>query len=434
MMSFWVFVIFVFAAAALVQSGLATLQTWENRRFARRRLDGKPPQDADEPVVLVSPCKGVDLGLDANLRALVHQDYSNYQIIFVVESDDDPACEHIRAVIASNSHRNIRLVVAGRATRCGQKVHNLRMATADLPADARILAFVDSDARPATDWLRALVSRLDRAEIGATTGYRLLVPKHATPANVLLYCVNSMIALMFGPGGHHLVWGGSWAIRRGVFDSIGLRDAWRGTLSDDLVVSRELKKARLGVEFIPECLVVSPIDSGWAAACEFMRRQYLITRCYAPKFWAFGIGVSLISNLGFWGATAATPIGFATSASWTAMAAALAATLYAGHLLRGIWRQRLTRLVLARRKGGTDRATSLAATCDIVLAPLAGCFNLILMLSSAVGRTITWRGNTYRIRQGGAIEVVRLGDQRPPSENQPSTEHGDDFTRRSRAA
>ena len=45
---------------------------------------------------------------------------------------------------------------------------------------------------------------------------------------------------LFSRDNQYMVWGGSWAIRRDIFDQIGLHRAWEGTLSDDLVASREL--------------------------------------------------------------------------------------------------------------------------------------------------------------------------------------------------
>ena len=112
-------------------------------------------------VALFAPCKGLDIDLEANLRALLEQDYDDYEITFIVESTDDPACPAIRRAMATHSSVPARVVVAGRATDSGQKVHNLRVATEHLSRQIKYLAFVDSDARPRPQWLRSLVSRLD---------------------------------------------------------------------------------------------------------------------------------------------------------------------------------------------------------------------------------------------------------------------------------
>ena len=113
-----------------------------------------------------------------------------------------------------------RVIAAGRATQCGQKVHNLLVATEHLSHRVKYLAFVDSDARPRPEWLRMLVSRLERPGLGAVTGYRWFTPARPTVANALVYSMNCDVMSLLTRSSHHLIWGGSWAIRREVFDAI----------------------------------------------------------------------------------------------------------------------------------------------------------------------------------------------------------------------
>ena len=105
-----------------------------------------------------------------------------------------------------------------------------------------------------------LVSRLERPRLGAVTGYRWFTPDRPTVANALVYSMNCDVLSLLTRSSHYLIWGGSWAIRRDVFDAIGLRDAWKGTLSDDLVASRLMRQSRLEVRFEPACVVASPLD------------------------------------------------------------------------------------------------------------------------------------------------------------------------------
>jgi len=132
--------------------------------------------------------------------------------------------------------------------------------TADLPPEVDILAFVDSDARPHPAWLRLLVQRLDNGQAAAATGYRWFVPARPTLASYIQYAINACAAVMYRADSRGLVWGGSWAIRRDKFDACGLRTAWQGTLSDDLVASRVLRAARMRVEFEPACMLPSPLE------------------------------------------------------------------------------------------------------------------------------------------------------------------------------
>ena len=134
---------------------------------------------------------------------------------------------------------------------------------------------------------------MDRPAVGAATGYRWFIPARPSLANHLLYSINSSIALFFGYGGRHLVWGGSWAIRRETFEKLAVREAWKGTLSDDLVVSRIMRQHRLRVLFQPPCMVASPLDHNLRSMFGFLRRQYLIGRFYAPKLWLAGLSLGV---------------------------------------------------------------------------------------------------------------------------------------------
>ena len=81
----------VLAAAALVQSWLVVLYMVEQSRYVRGRLKRQEKLDSTLRVELFAPCKGHEPGLEDNLRALLRQDYANYQVAFIVESADDPA-------------------------------------------------------------------------------------------------------------------------------------------------------------------------------------------------------------------------------------------------------------------------------------------------------------------------------------------------------
>jgi ceramide glucosyltransferase len=263
----------VLAGSAIIFSLLLALLTWEHCRYVRSCMRSIEKHQPTGRVALFAPCKGLDLDLESNLRALLEQDYDDYEITFVVESTDDPACEPIRRAMASHPWVPARVVVAGRATDTGQKVHNLRVATEHVSNRVKYLAFVDSDARPGPHWLRAMVSRLDDPGCGAVTGYRWFTPNRATLANALVYSMNCDILSLLTRSSHYLIWGGSWAIRRDVFDAMNLRNVWQGTLSDDLMASRLMRRSKLEVRFEPACVVASPLDQSLGHVMSFIRRQ-----------------------------------------------------------------------------------------------------------------------------------------------------------------
>ncbi len=407
MESTWFIACLVLIALAIVQALLVTLQTWEHRRYARSCMKTMGKHDPRGHVALFAPCKGVDLDLEENLGALMRQGYDDYEVVFVVESEEDPACAVIRRVMAEHRRVAARLVVAGRASRSGQKVHNLQVATADLAPEVEYLAFVDSDARPRPEWLRALIWRLDRPEFGAATGYRWFVPARDSMANHLLYSMNCGVMSLLGRSSHYLIWGGSWAIRRELFESLGMRRQWEGMLSDDLTASRVLRRAGLEVRFEPACVVASPLDCSMAEMFEFTRRQYVMGRYNVPGWWALGLASSTLSTVAWLGSLAALGWGLVSGSPLVWIPAGTCAVLYGLGVYRGLLRQDLIRTYFPQRQ----QALRKARRFDVWMGPVAGLANWLAVLGSLFGRHVTWRGIRYRLSAGGQAVTVSRDDE-----------------------
>lgn len=397
-----VIAILFIGAAAIVPAMLLTAQTWEFRRFVRSRVGS--PKVVAQPirVTLFAPCKGNEPGLKDNLRPLFEQNLPDYRLVLVVESSNDPACDPIHELMTEHPQLRSKLVVAGLATTSGQKVHNLLVATAEID-DVDVLAFVDSDARPKHDWLRQLVQHLNHPQAAAATGYRWFVPVRNTLPNLLLHSLNAAVASLVGPGRHHMVWGGAWAIRRDVFEQVGLRDAWEGTLSDDLVAATVLARLDKKLTFEPACMTASPVEATWRSMFEFVRRQYTVARFYSPTWWLLGLLFCSISQVAFWGGLLTTAIGWATSASWTWFTALMVLAMYATYGLRAAIRQNAARSFLPELQ---DRLTA-SRWFDIVFSPLAGLANWLGLLGSLWGNCITWRCITYALQRGGNVRILR---------------------------
>ncbi|MBN2580243.1 MAG: glycosyltransferase [Pirellulales bacterium] len=389
----------LFASLAILQSLLLLLQTWEHRRYAKSCLKSGPSYQPSGRVLVCAPCKGFDIDLEDHLRAVLEQDYDDYEVTFIVESPEDPACPAIRRVMADHPWITARMLVAGRAAASGQKVHNLRAATARLSPRIEYLAFVDSDARPRPNWLRLLISRLDRPGRGAVTGYRWFVPERPTMANHLLYSSNCDLLSLLCQSSHYLIWGGSWAIRREIFQLVGLRSAWQGMLSDDLVASRLLRQAGLNVRFEPSCIVASPVDHSLTEVFAFVRRQYLLGRFYLRDWWLFAIMGYTLSNVLWWGNVGVLAVNLERKWFPLWIPAAVVVAVYLLRSARGMLRQDLVRSYFPHLK----RPLRWARHFDVWLHPLAGLFHWLAVLGSLFGREVAWRGIRYRLRRDGKI-------------------------------
>jgi cellulose synthase/poly-beta-1,6-N-acetylglucosamine synthase-like glycosyltransferase len=340
--------------------------------------------------------------MEANLRALFEQEYPDLALCFLVESANDPALGVIRRLQPEYPQVASRTVVTGIARDCGQKVHNLIQGTQALPGDCQIIAFVDSDACPHPQWLSRLVDRLHSGKFAVATGYRWYVPARPTFANRMLSAINNTVIAALGPHGFNLVWGGAWAIRVSAFRELGLPDAWRGTVSDDLVVSRLVHGAKLKVAYEPHCLVASAAQFNWEGVREFLRRQYLMVRVYAPTWWRFGLATAALSQLNLIGLFGLTIAFVVVGGPWK-IAAALLGFYYVAMAVRAGMATRAVRPFVGAVNGEYDRV----AQINIWAWPLVSLAVGWGLCASAVGRTVVWRGIHYCLESSTRTRILK---------------------------
>jgi ceramide glucosyltransferase len=285
--------LFYFLAIVQILLGLYLVgQAMQWLGYARRRMFNDPGFYTPS-VALLCPCKGVEPGLERNLVSLTEFDYQNYQIFFILASSSDPAYGIVKRV-AAQSKPKAHVVIADKPEGCGEKVNNLRVAIEQLPADLEVLVFADSDGRPGKSWLHHLVAPLADSRIGATTTMRWFIPNKSNFATALLTAWNASIVTMLSEKGRNFCWGGGTAIRRSIFDQIGVADEWKNSVSDDYSMTRALERTGRTIMFLPECLTLSYVETDFSGLLEFTNRQILITRVYAEKMWRAAAATHLL--------------------------------------------------------------------------------------------------------------------------------------------
>ena len=285
--------LFYILAAMQILLGLYLIgQGWQWLDYVRRRIKTDPGFYAPRTAVLC-PCRGLEPGLERNLVSLCEFDHQNYEVFFIVASASDPAHSIIKRV-AAQSRAKAHVVIGGRPEGCSEKVNNLRTAIGQLPPDFEVLVFADSDGRPGKTWLHHLVAPLNDSRIGATTTMRWFIPNHTNLPAALLAAWNASIVTMLTEKGKNFCWGGGTAIRRSLFDQIGVAEEWLHSVSDDYSMTRALERAGRSILFVPDCLTLSYIDTDFAGLLEFTNRQILITRVYAEKIWSAAAATHLL--------------------------------------------------------------------------------------------------------------------------------------------
>lgn len=389
--------VFYFFASILIFLGLVSLRGgFYYLAHFRRELSKKQPPYAP-PATVIAPCRGLDQGFRENITALFRQDYPSFEIIFVTDSAEDPSLalvEELRREFSGGGFPESRTLIAGKAAESGQKVHNLIDAVRGANAASEVFVFVDTDARPAREWLSSLVAPLGSEGVGAATGYRWFVPVRGGLASRLRSTWNASIASALGADREkNFCWGGSTAIRRETFEELSMIERWRGALSDDFAMTRALQSARLPIHFVPACLTASHEDCTFRELFEFTTRQMKITRVYAPHLWKAVLVSGMLFVPTFFGGIALVIARAALGLTY-AWPLLLLAMVY----LLGVWKAwlRLSAVRLAL-KGHSDLLRR-DAFSQLFLWPLTTLLFLYNALAAAFSRRITWRGITYELR------------------------------------
>ncbi len=392
---------FVLALGLLnVAVGLYSLHaSWRYARYAGRShaKEERPPEDPNLPsVTLFAPCCGDEAGLLDNLTALVEQDYPALHVCFILESESDGAAPVVERLHEAFPERTSR-VVAGPASHCGQKVHNL-IAALEGPVTTEVFAFADSDGRPDARWLRRLVTPLAEPDVGVASSYRFYFPEPSGFAARLRTVWNASVLTLLGEHDHNFAWGGSMAIRREVFDRLGGTALWSGALSDDYALTHAVRRAGLRVEFVPRAIVASSGTVGLAALLRWCTRQIKITRVYWPALFRVAAVTHLLFTI------------FVASASFLALGGHRGVGLVLGAVGVLSWLSAWLRTVGIRSLAPRwDRRLKRDTWWMVVLAPLASFVTAQAVIRALASRRIQWRGRIYEMRSPNETVIVGKG-------------------------
>ncbi len=369
------------------------------------RVVRDPLVPIDVPVAVILPVKGADASTRANIEKLLNQKYPRVRFIFSVQSAQDAVCPVIHSLIEQYPDKNIRMVIAGDTAHRSQKIHNQLAAVGQTTVEDRFLAFIDADASPSPHWLHALLIPLTYPHISATTGYRFYVPQQQSAANGVLSASNAIVAAMLGPYRRTVAWGGSMAMSRERFFSFGIYDAWQNALSDDYVLSYQVKKhAGERIHFVPQCMVASPADMSWGTLLEFAIRQYRITRCCATRLWLTATAGGLVYFTALVMAVLLTihPIGVWSHGPYRWCPPGVLVLVWGGSAIRGWFLMQAGTILLPDHKSAI-KGCWLWFT---LLFPVVLAFNLVCLLLAGLGKTVTWRGITYKMIGRNQTQIV----------------------------
>ena len=237
----WRYFLLLFATAPLIYYALAT---WVALRFIRRER-ARQLAGYTAPVSVLKPVYGVDFGSYDNFVSFCRQDYPDYEILFALNDDRDPALPVIQRIMKEFPARPIRILIGAEHLGANRKVNNLARMVREAKHD--VLALSDGDVRVGPNYLREVVARFADPKVGAVTSFYRAISERNIWAQMEAIGASSD----FFPGvlmaewteGIHFALGAAIATTKDWVRKAGGFEAIAGLLADDYELGNRIAKA-----------------------------------------------------------------------------------------------------------------------------------------------------------------------------------------------
>jgi hypothetical protein len=216
------------------------------------------------------------------LASWIGQSHPDHEVIFVLESEDDPIAPLVDSLC--ERHPRARKIISGLTQSCAQKNHNLVAALANVRPETRIIVFCDSTNQPDHEWLDRFIRPVEHGIVETVTTFRTFQP---LPQNIAGVCqaIYSSFVMSLGMV-KPTPWGGGTAIRRETFQRLGVVNAWKRTIVDDLVLGNLLNRSRVRVLADPRHHVECPLrNQTFQGFLSYLERQILFPKFTNPGIW-----------------------------------------------------------------------------------------------------------------------------------------------------
>ncbi|MFP5257607.1 MAG: glycosyltransferase [Acidobacteriota bacterium] len=346
------------------------------------------PERCPRAAVIV-PVTGDTPGMRQAVASLIDQDYPDLTVIFVTAAANDPAVALVAGVAGDDPR--VMQVVAGPASTCGQKNHNI-LAGVRAAQTADIFIFCDSTHLADRHFVSNLAAPIARGDAPMTSGFHKVVPGDGAMATIGMTVTCMALHLLQPIRAITQPWGGAMAISRPAFDRFGLVTLWGHNIVDDFSMGPHLH--RFGVAAWPvasACLSTPLAGVSLRRWDDWLTRQLLYLKFCIPPGWLVSILAVLL--------LAAPPV----------LAVGLLGALILGHGCAATAGVGAAYLAAFAGLGLCFRSLS---PRPVALLPwLRGYAATFLMLAWCFGRTfatntMAWRGIRYKVGWGGVVKRV----------------------------
>jgi ceramide glucosyltransferase len=224
------------------------------RRFLSATL---PAPGNKPPISVLKPLCGHDDGLEENLRSFFVQDYPEYEVLFGVHRQNDPAVAVAEKIISEFSGQiSARLIITGESPIPNAKAFSLNRMVRDAHYD--VLVMSDSDVRVTPSLLLHLAQELQDDHVGLISCPYRAVPGKSLWSRLEAIGMNTellggvLVARMIE--GMRFALGCTVAVRRRVLEDMGGFGYLQEFLAEDFVIGQ--RAAELGHDVLFSSYVI----------------------------------------------------------------------------------------------------------------------------------------------------------------------------------
>ncbi len=371
----------ILGVLALASAAINVWQWLAARRFPLHRRSGQ--RDFAPPITLLKPLKGADDHTPVCLESWLAQDYPGpVQALFGVANAQDPACAIVRELMALYPDRNIELVICDPILGANAKVSTLTYL--EKKAAHPFCVVSDADVFAPEDLLSEIAAQFRRPQTALINCfYKLPAPQNpamlweAVAVNADFWsqvCQSNSLKPM------DFALGAVIALRREALQKIGGFAPLLNHLADDYQLGRRIYREQGGLELSTVVVECREEPRRFSEIWKHQLRWARTIRVCQPGPYF----MSILSNATLW------TVAWMAAGGWDT-AARICLIL---RVLTAMENQ-------ARLTGEARRAS------EAIFIPIKDLLQFAIWLCAFIGSTVTWRGETFRVKRGG--ELVKTG-------------------------
>ncbi len=402
-MVYWVAIILFLLMGIVHVVGAYSYAFW-----TQRRRSATVDRDLTEHVACLISVRGFDPSIQNTLIGILNQDYRSYEVHIVVDGE----VNELQMLIGQVGESRVPVFIhrlESPSSSCGLKCSALRQAISNLGNNAKILAMLDSDVVPQTDWLRTLTAPLSDEQIGVVSGGQWFDPAHAN-LSIGRWC-GSWVRRLWNSGA--LVpssllgnpWAGSLAMRRADFDSANLLNVWERAIVDDGPIRKAMHGIGLKVYVEPLLTMINTETCDLPFVLSYVRRMLTWSRWYEPSFWNTAVHGAVMA-LGW----LALLLALVSEAFIAPTRFGILVLVLLGGLALYAWSFCVVREAVRLTTRGNIKPMLRTSIGDFLGAllwvPLTHVAFVLGVIGAMSFQTIRWRGISYRIRGPENVEML----------------------------